>query len=947
MPRYAPLPAVNIDPRNEAQLVNEAAKRAYDASNAKLNDFSAGNPLMALIEGQAFAQGELLFWANQLPDSILLEWIGPFLGAMRRLGTPSTTRLTIFIDPQPTQFVIPAGTEFLTDSNLTGGEAIAFVTATDVIVGVNQTSAQVAASSSLVGTFNNVAPNTITQAAGTELPVISATNDVAAVGGSDVETLDQTKERFFTLIRRRNPVSAQDWQDLFEDLFGVGTYTAVLPNRSSKEQYVWLNDYIGANGHISFFFLNPDGTEPTPDQVRRAQNVVDFSMPIEMQGHVYPINLSQVQYEIDLAYEPTSEFAGFLRNYSLGIRDNLFQIMSPGQVFPPGYDASVADINSALLATFPEDTRYSEPDILDSRAYNTPLGANSTSVINSKLKDFRTQESVFVEKDLLTVGDPDSILTEYAWPVIEPYSPYSSAREAQLLYGNLKLQKILAWGPGTYTQGQVIRNPGVENSVLVVLKNFENTNETLSPTSFILDGLLSAPKDFQVWLPGNTYYANNKDTGFYDPDVVAMDQVILPEGSPCNRRFYEPLGENNLYYRVGWYCYVVNQDFTLQDSTDTIVGAQNQGLVSDVQVTLGFLKAGGSYDEGTWIRTPAVGSGPDVVADPYYYYVDITLGAIVKYAYVNKSFVFLPAVGKTLSESFDELEADGIITSVVTANGLGVQPLFQYEPRFPPQTYLSYKVAANQPVQYYFSLTGFTPNSANPQEMVAQGLIDRVDTDEKIRADFLSQIFVNPTTMTSTVCPPIPMFTFSPGDATLFRQQGAILSFVATQHFTPVFNPSVYIDAGILVAADNVTTATIPFFSVVEQRPLENIILSEDGKNLYRVMRYFTARSPVFNWDGQEVPDTSRIEELSGNLLRVVNKYTCEENILAPNGPETSGNKLGVFQITFRAKNAYATATEFVWENTQFASQVPQLSYATDAKEVFQPVSYGEGTLAL
>jgi hypothetical protein len=947
MPRYAPLPAVNIDPRNESQLVNEAAKRAYDASNAKLNDFSAGNPLMALIEGQAFAQGELLFWANQLPESILIEWIGPFLGAMRRLGTPSTTRLTVFIDPQQTQFLIPAGTEFLTDSNLTGGQAIAFVTSDDVVVAANETSAVVQVSSSLVGSFNNVSPNTITEASSTELPVISATNDVAAVGGSDVEPLDQTKERFFTLIRRRNPVSAQDWQDLFEDLFGVGTYTAVLPNRSSKEQYIWLSDYVGANGHISFFFLNPDGTEPTPDQVRRAQNVVDFSMPLEMQGHVYPINLSEVQYELDLSYEPTSEFAGFLRNYSLGIRDSLFQIMSPGRVFPAGYDASVSDINAALLETFPQETKYSEPDILDSRAYNTPLGVNSSSVINSQLKEFKTQENVFAKNDLLTLGEPDSILTESAWPVVTAYTPYSSEQEAQLLYGNLKLQKILQWGPGVYTQGQVVRNPGVENSLLVVLKNFENTNEALSPTPFILEGVLSSPKDFQEWKPGNTYYANNKDTGFYDPDVVAMDQVVFPEGSRCDRQFFEPPGDNNLYYRIGWYCYVVNQDFTLESSTNTTFGAQNQGLVSELEVNLNFLKAGGAYEEGTWIRTPAVGSGPDIVVDPYYYYVDITLGAIVKYAYVNKSFVFLPSAGKTLSESFDDLVADDVVSPVTAANGLISQPLFQYEPRFPPRVYLSYKVAADQPVQYYFSLTGFTPSSSDPSNLVAQGVVDRVDTDPKVREEFEKQIVIDPETMTSDVCPPLPMFVFSPGDATLFRQQGTIRSFVATKHFTPVFAPSVYIQSRVLIETNNVTTDAVPFFSVVEERPLENLILAENGKNFYRVMKFFTARSPVFNWDGQEVTDTARLEELNGNLLRIVNKYTCEENILAPNGPATSGNKLGVFGITFRAKNAYGTATEYIWENTQFFSEVPQLSYATSGKEVFQPVSYGDGTLAL
>jgi len=50
MARYAPLPSVNIDPRNEAEIVQAAAQRVYEASVQTLNDFSAGSPLMALLE---------------------------------------------------------------------------------------------------------------------------------------------------------------------------------------------------------------------------------------------------------------------------------------------------------------------------------------------------------------------------------------------------------------------------------------------------------------------------------------------------------------------------------------------------------------------------------------------------------------------------------------------------------------------------------------------------------------------------------------------------------------------------------------------------------------------------------------------------------------------------------------------------------------------------------
>jgi len=946
MPRYAPLPAVNIDPRSEAEIVNQAAKRVYDASNAKLNDFSAGNPMMALIEGQAFAQGEFLFWANQLPESILIEWIGPFLGALRRLGTPSISRLTITVAPNAFQQVLPAGSVFTTNSNLTNGESIEFLTTEDLFFPANEGNGSIAVSSSLIGTFNNVAANTITQASSLDLQIISVTNTIAAVGGSDVETIDEVKERFFTLIRRRNPVSSQDWQDLFEDLFGIGTFTSVLPNRSSKNAYVYLNDYFLANGHVSFFFLNPDGTEPTSEQIKRAQNVVDFSLPIEMQGHVYPLDLSQVQYNLELFYNPTADYAGFLKNFSLTIRDNLFRVMSPGQVFPSGYEESVADVNSALLETFPPETKYSEPDIIASRAYNTPLGLNSTSIDTSEAKIFEPSGNTFQVNDILTIGDPNSGLTEAGWPVIVAYTPYSSLKADQVLYENLRLTPILQWSPQVYSQGQVIRNPGVENSLLVVLKPFNYTDATIPPDGYILDQFLSAPKDFVPYSTGNQYYANNQNTGFYDPDLIEFDQVIVDNGI-CVREYFEPPGEDNLAYRIGWFVYVVNQDFVLLPSTNTTTGAQSQNLVSDLQVSIPLLKSGGTYPAGSWLRTPAIGAGANIEADPYYYYVDITLGVIVRYAYVQNSFTFLPSEGSTLNDSFANLVETGVLESVTATNSLDVQSPFQYQPRFPPQTYIAYQQTATSPIEYYFSLTGFTPFSSNPIDLIEQNLITLVNNSQVNNQAYIAAITPDPITGVQEVCPPAPMFTFSPGDVTLFRENNTVVSYVATKHFSPSFAPGVYIANGVLVPGGFVSNNAIPFYETGDLRLKENFIISEDGKNVYRVMRFFNAEPIVSNWDGLPSPNTARIEELSGNLLRVVVEYLCEESIIAPNGPATSGTKLGIAEIVLRSKSSNLVVTKFIWENTTTFSETPELSYATGAKEIFPPVSYGDGTLAL
>ena len=255
MARYAPLPSVDIDPRNEAQIVQDASQRVYEASGQTLNDFSSGNPLAALLEGQAFAQGEFLFWANQLPQSILIEWLGPFLGAMRRLGTPSVARLTLTVPASDTDTVIPAGTPFTTNSNLTGGETFTFVTDADVIIPAGESTGFASVASQYVGAVYNAPANSITGTSANNIDGLTATNVQPATGGSDVETYQEVQERFFTLIRRRNPVSEEDWQDFFTDFYGIGTQTSVQPNRPTRAPTTTLPTTKSRMGKFRFSFL--------------------------------------------------------------------------------------------------------------------------------------------------------------------------------------------------------------------------------------------------------------------------------------------------------------------------------------------------------------------------------------------------------------------------------------------------------------------------------------------------------------------------------------------------------------------------------------------------------------------------------------------------------------------------------------------------------------------
>ena len=942
MARYAPLPSVSLDPRNEAEIIQAASQRVYQASGQTLNDFSAGNPLAALLEGQAFAQGEFLFWANQLPQSILIEWLGPFLGAMRRLGTPAVARLTLTVPPSNTVTTIPAGTAFTTDANLTGGESFTFITDAEVSIPPGENVAYATAASQYVGAIYNSPANSITGTSAINVNGLTATNAQPATGGSDVETYQEVQERFFTLIRRRNPVSAEDWQDFFTDFYGVGTQTSVQPNRPNQGTYNYVTDYLKPNGQVSFFVLGPDGVELNKAQLERGQNVVNYSVPIENQGHLYPITLSQVQYDLTVEVDANGAFGENLKDSSLNFRDRIFEVLRPGNVFPATVDPTVSDVDAAFYSTFPTSTRFVDPHIKVSAAYNTPPLLEPAAATYTNVYTFEPTGSLLTLNDLVETTLPVPIY----YPVLADFTPYSIDKKDQTIYGNLALQQIQFLVPGDYLQGQVCYwDPAVggDGQLHVINENL-TVGSQIDVATLITQGRISGPKAYSAWVVGNSYQETTGG-GVYDPEIIqydyAADEFIPNPGSiiPQNQR-------------PGTFIWVVNQNFTLQPPTNDITGAQ-AAFQLGAPITPLLLEEGTSYSVGDWVYTPQIGSDPNPVPESYYNYVDIWLCVVNKYAYVQQAFTYEPD-GRTISVYFDELAEQTIVKEVVVQNADGGLPVSKYKPRFPAGTYLEYREDSSAGAEYYIAAKYFTPTSTNAQDLVNQGLVFPLYIDSVQYSSFVLAI-EDPN---GTVKKPTRMFRFFKGDRTFFRQGSQVISYTATTNVHPLFEFYIYLENGVFVETARYLPAQfdtidyVPYFDPAYVTYSEDTVLSIDGRNLYRTMLAFTPADTVVNWTNTTVVNTARNEEYVGNLLRYVDQYTCEEAILSQLGRDISAIKLGVAQITLIPKNKgrFANSQEqvkFVWENTSTLSEVPQLSWSSGTSYPYSPPSYGEGTLKL
>lgn len=951
MARYAPLPSIPLDPRNEAELVQAASQKVYQASNQTLNDFSSGNPLAALLEGQAFAQGEFLFWANQLPQSILIEWLGPFLGAMRRLGTASVARLLLTVPPSDTVTVIPAGTAFTTDPNLTGGESFTFVTDQEISIPPGESSAYATVASQYVGSIYNSPANSITGTSAINVNGLTATNPQPAVGGSDVETYQEVQERFFTLIRRPNPVSSEDWQNFFIDFYGAGTLTSVQPNRPSQGTYNYLTDYLHPNGQVSFFVLGPDGVELNQTQLERGQNVVNYSVPVENQGHVYPITLSQVQYDITLEIDANGQWGANTKDSSLNFRDRLFEVLRPGNVFPPYTDPTVSDVDAAFYSTFDAATRFVDPHINVSAAYNTPPLLDPSAATYTQVYSFEPTAELLNQSDLIQTTLPVSVF----YPVLTSFTPYSSAKKDQPIYGNLQLQQIQYLVPGVFRRGQVCYwDPAVggDGQLHVILESQSIGYQTEVP-GLITQGKISGAMIYSPWTVGNTYQETTVG-GVYAPQIVLYDYTsgeFIPD----------PSSAIALSKRPGAFVWVVSNNFTLQPSTNDITGASAAFKVG-APVTPKELTGGTTYAAGTWVYTPQVGSGPNPVADPYYNYVDVTKGVVNKYAYVVSSFTYLPN-GETTSVYFDDLVEQGIVREVVVSvaqpeydpvllTTVFKLPIFKYKPRFPVGTYLEYRADVSSAPEYYIAANYFTPFSTNSQDLVDQGLIFPLYINSVQYANLALKI------ESGAVNTPVRMFRFFKGDRTFFRQGSQVISYTATTNVHPLFEFYIYLQNGVFVETSRYLPSQfesqqyIPFFDPTYTQYSEDTVISEDGRNLYRVMLAFTPNATVVNWTNTTVTNTARIEEYEGNLLRYVDKYICEESILSQLGRDISAIKLGVAQITLIPKNKgrFTNSQDnivYVWENTSTITETPQLSWYSGTSYTYNPPNYGEGTLKL
>ncbi len=317
------IPRLELDPRNDSDLLQECYLRTYNASDGRINDFRDSSVVTALFEGMVHAQANLLWYLNQLPEALAFETMRYTTGVERSDGTPAKGTLYF-------QLEAPQATSFLVDTSYTIPYKDTYFTLDEpLVIPAGAYEASGAVTCNKVGTSYNAAPFGVT-ITNTGLNNLSTIYNLEAIsGGSDLEPLELTLDRMQRVIRQRSTlVSAQQYQDRAVELLGGGRALAI-PLLSSDRLST-------ATGQVHLFLLGNDGKPPNTATLSSLANTLTEEGFIASYCWTSPVELFDITCDFVITVTSVSE------ELALAVYQALSDLYNPLS-YPFGQSVSIQD----------------------------------------------------------------------------------------------------------------------------------------------------------------------------------------------------------------------------------------------------------------------------------------------------------------------------------------------------------------------------------------------------------------------------------------------------------------------------------------------------------------------------------------------------------------------------------------------------------------------------
>lgn len=379
---YGPILPLQLDSRNTTALVRAIQTRMNLESGGELNDFTPASPLAAISEGQAFAQAELLYYLNNLPEAFSLQWLRQ-LGIQRRIGAKALVDVTFYKVPGYNRVVvIPSGTRIFSNNGLQ------YEILEEVRILESQDSTTTICRSSKWGSVYNVGEGEINKIEKAFVGLDSLRNNASAAGGKDLESLNSMKQRAFEVLSRRNLTTASDFKNEVTSLAPDASLVKVL----TYEERYQLSSVLSGNIVICMGDENGKSLSNTTLKyvIESIRNRVTLGTNISiLSPEIIPIDLV-----LEVYYDPT-EISGNTDLRANSILSTLQEYINPNNL-PLGSDLSYQDVLRKL---------YEFSFIKTINTLDMKLMIRDTSNVEGLCAGFNGQESEVVGKCLYNYID--------------------------------------------------------------------------------------------------------------------------------------------------------------------------------------------------------------------------------------------------------------------------------------------------------------------------------------------------------------------------------------------------------------------------------------------------------------------------------------------------------------------------------------------------------------
>lgn len=284
------IPNIQIDPRNEIELLEQAATYVIEKSGGRMGNLSPANPLMFLLEGQVYAGAELLWYLNQLPTKLLSVWLG-YWGLTTSEGSRSVGSIQVNLTGAfPTLITLPSGILFSS-----GSQVFRSTQSVDVPAGVTSVSIPIEATD--FGAPGNVGQYQINTIISGTPYIRSCTNPVATSGGTDVMSPEDAITGFAGTVRDKTLLSVQDYIRVTQEFLGKGWVIRVLPNVNPQTGQ-------GAYGSVAVLIGDIESTDVPLGTMQALDRHLRELSPITSRVWVTSVDWDDVVLRVYATYDP-------------------------------------------------------------------------------------------------------------------------------------------------------------------------------------------------------------------------------------------------------------------------------------------------------------------------------------------------------------------------------------------------------------------------------------------------------------------------------------------------------------------------------------------------------------------------------------------------------------------------------------------------------------------